>query len=181
MEAKLIKKVEYSNDKEIYYSLIANDKCIGTTHNVFNKEMKYSNGDVFFNKLSLKNCQAIERGYDVNELADKYYGPDDYGLEIKTGFIKGFEVAMRLMGDKKFSEEDMRVAYNDGMGNIDSDGDCVDKPDDDFNDTIQSLQQTEWDCSIDMKEIQEIYRDGTTKYERVPVFDADGCLILKRK
>ena len=41
------------------------------------------------------------------------------------------------------------------------------------------LQQTEWDVEIEMEEIQEIYRDGTTKYERVPKLDADGCLILK--
>ena len=71
------------------YKLYSHDSCIATTH-----ESPYK-------KLSLKNCQAIESGYDLDAFK-------------------------------------------------------------------KSLQQTEWDCTI-------------VTLNDVPVLDADGCLILKRK
>lgn len=162
MKAKLIKK-EYG------YVLGVEDK-LGTRLIAVSSQKQQEILDkldvVCKYKLSLKNCQAIERGYDLDELADKYYGPGDYGLEIKTGFIKGFEVAMRLMGDKKFSEEDIKdcwekafdVGYNYGHEQGDST-----IANEDVDDYIQSLQQTEWDVTFNPDEL-----------------DAEGCLILKR-
>ena len=61
-------------------------------------------------KLSLKNCEAVANGYDLDDLAD-WYGIE---TEIKSGrkvndedFISGFETALQILGDKKFSEEDV--------------------------------------------------------------------------
>jgi hypothetical protein len=143
MEAKLIKKVEYSNDKEIYYSLIANDKCIGTTHNVFNKEMKDNNENVVFNKLSKQNCDEI---FEVKQW-------DRTCLDCNEGF--NFE---QMISNHKC------CPYCEGVNYA-----CV------FYE-----QPTEVEVMIVMEEVQEIYRDGTVKWERCPKLDSEGCLILKK-
>ena len=163
------------------YKLYSHDSCIATTH-----ESPYK-------KLSLKNCEAIANGYDLNELACNEIGIDisvinhidnkviendsvstpiheagalGAGLyHMVKGFEIGFQKAFELLGDKKFSEEDIRNAmervwywHEDNQ-----DKDCptlyelIPKH-------IQSLQQTEWDCTFNPEEK-----------------DADGCLILKRK
>lgn len=83
MEAKLIKKVDSNNGNDIYYSLIIKEKCIGTTHNLFNKEMKENNGDVFLNKLSLKNCQEIELGVDLDTLVLSFYPKTEWDVEMQ--------------------------------------------------------------------------------------------------
>ena len=63
-------------------------------------------------KLSIKNCQAIERGYDLDELIDKYCRGNS---KIEDDFIKkGFQKALEILGDKKFSEEDMKSIFEYG-------------------------------------------------------------------
>jgi hypothetical protein len=129
-------------------------------------------------KLSLKNCQAIENGYDLNELAEKHYDvhikqghTKEDSLQRKIDFILGFQKALSILGDKKFSEEDMKKAMNKIVTATYSN-----KGDDIFDlfieihrkkymdEYIQSLQQTEWDVFFNPDEK-----------------DSEGCIILKSK
>ena len=126
--------------------------------------------DGCLNKLSTKNCQAIERGYDLDELAKEFCEnldekegeawSNDYE-ELPKRMVEFARKALEILGDKKFSELDMRIAYDAGCNNIDADGDPIDDYNIDFQDTINSLQQTEWDVTFNPEEL-----------------DVDGCLIL---
>ena len=118
----------------------------------------------FYNgKLSLKNCQAIERGYDLDELADEFSRkfPNDSEPIRYASFIIGFQKALSILGDKKFSEKDAKRLFELGIEHGHRDGYVGLNY---TNKCIHSLQQTEWDvsCNPDVK-------------------DADGNLILKRK
>ena len=116
-------------------------------------------------KLSIKNCQAIENGYDLDELAEesvnevKEEHADFTFKEIYKSFFKeGFQKALEILGDKKFSEEDVMQAIITTQVS-----DSI-KNNDDRLELIQSLQQTEWYCTFNPDEK-----------------DSEGCLILKRK
>jgi len=84
--------------------------------------------------------------------------------------------------------EDMRQAYNDGMNNIDGDGCSIDNPDEDFLDTINTIQQpTEIEVEIEMEVVPDFYsrsdEDGsifTSNKKEQPKLDSSGCLILKK-
>jgi len=131
-------------------------------------------------RLSLKNCQSIERGYDLENMAD-FYGAEvkgsvDFKLGANQGFEDGFQKALELMGDKKFSEEDMTKAFEKGedFGSLPFSSYSTSKK---LNkkEFIQSLQQTEWDVEI----VMDICGDKVYAVPE-PALDADGCLILKR-
>ena len=143
------------------------------------------NPSIVGTKLSIKNCQAIENGYDLDELALKFMIDESYGeqsTDLWKGYLFGFQKALSILGDKKFSEKDVYLAINlawdeDNLTTID---------------IIQELQQTEWDVEIEMicPHPMDTYRcglkygcdgDGCNHPEQVPYLDADGCLILKRK
>jgi hypothetical protein len=111
--------------------------------------------------LSIKNCQAIERGYDLDELAKREYldGYDNTYL-CRITFKDGFQKALELMGDKKFSEKDVILIAEYIRVASQSTPSVKTK---DLFDEYQSLQQTEWDVTFNPEEL-----------------DADGCLILKR-
>jgi hypothetical protein len=141
--------------------------------------------ELVYKKLSLKNCQAIERGYDLDELAKENYHKfwsvvdESEMLDHTFGYVEGFQKALELMGDKKFSKEDVEKAIEFGHKTYHS---WKDRNEEKF---IQSLQQTEWDVEI----VMEPYHDGdfigdgkTHVFEAKwkPTLDADGCLILKR-
>ena len=146
------------------------------------------NPSIVGTKLSLKNCQAIERGYDLDELAktdaDLRYnqpGEEDLWLTRVTGIEYGFNLALSILGDKKFSEKDLRTAY--GVGYL-----MKINPSDEYHETlnglVQLLQQTEWDVEI-VEECLDKNCDGINKKGECittgkPKHDADGCLILKR-
>jgi hypothetical protein len=180
MKAKLIKV-----DNKSYYNL-ENEKgiLIGTTF-----EFKNDLGENLYN-LSLKNCQAIERGYDLDELAkasmNKINILFNNSLDSKShtiGFKAGWHHAIKILGDKKFSEED--VAYIINIMQIHT----VSFDEDIFK--LQSLQQTEWDVIILEEPIDlAFYENGNRfpidvnlpdRFKYKPLLDADGCLILKRK
>jgi hypothetical protein len=133
-------------------------------------------------RLSKNNCQAIENGYDLDELASKtyrefptdelqHYNKDTQCFKKRKAFIKGFQKAVELLGDKRFSERDIKKAMNKIVTSTYSN-----KGDDIFDlfveinrkkymdEYIQSLQQTEWDVSFNSDEK-----------------DSEGCLILKSK
>ena len=178
MKTKLIKK------KDGWYNLYDGEICIGSTHE-----------ELQGHKLSLKNCQAIERGWDLDELAIDCETNPTYAHE--QGFIKGFQKALELMGDKKFSEEDVRRAIEIArMGSMQEQHNGYGRPTElrfvldniSSDEIIQSLQQTEWDVEIEMENsLINGYRnqaEGTigfiAEYEPVPKLDTDGCLILKK-
>jgi hypothetical protein len=117
--------------------------------------------------LSLRNCQAIERGYDLDEIKRKLFGgfdglPDSFTIAAVERTI---QIMVELMGNKKFSEEDVismiEKSRETGL-------------------TAQFLiltkQQTEWDVEIRMEEIHF----GGGCYKKQPKLDSEGCLILKR-
>ena len=124
------------------------------------------------NKLSLKNCQEIENGYDLYDLAktsmNKINILFNHSLDSKShtiGFRAGWQHALKFFGNKKYSEDDIRKAillsmkYND-------------------NAVIKLLQQTQYDCEI----VMEGFVDDEGVYcGEKPELDKDGCLILKRK
>ena len=146
--------------------------------------------------LSLKNCQAIELGYDLAELArennkhHKRLGTVIDKLPLLTaalrqgyteGYKEGFQKALEILGDKKFSEDDMIMfglfCRNNHVG------ECLSVNDELFP-KYQSLQQTEWDVWLVMA---CGLPDGCTEPEVtctcdiIPSLDTDGCIILKRK
>ena len=135
--------------------------------------------------LSLKNCQAIERGYDLDELAiessREYFIKPIESPIFTFGYEEGFQKALEILGDKKFSEEDISKAYQEGYYDELS-----------LQEVIQSLRQTEWEVEVVMQKIKDetkiigsvkgVKGSGSkiTTYKSVPKLDADGCLILKR-
>ena len=140
-------------------------------------------------RLSLKNCQAIERGYDLDELVSaeleklpytKHLDDGQYNdgqlVGFELGAYWGFQKALELMGDKKFSEEDMINAHYNAW--IDR-GEQITYPES-RNKYFKSLQQTEWDVEIEMEDTFQLKKraGGITNMAK-PKLDADGCLILK--
>ena len=179
MKAKLIK------DHTDYHLVDDKQFVIGTT----DKGMLNCTDKL---KLSLKNCQAIERGYNLEELAREMTDKEhqlatQYSKGYEKGIVIGFQKALEFMGDKKFSEEDVKRAFNKGafygstgLGNTHY-----------FDGIIESLQQTEWDVKIEM-EWRKVLVNGyknqpanvigfVAAYEEqlLPKLDVDGCLILK--
>jgi len=151
-------------------------------------------------KLSLKNCESIENGYDLDEI--RKLADEDFECELGDGpttnesinsMIKksnangaewGFKKALGILGDKKFSENDLREAISQTRKGM-----LYNKQYEDEH--IQSLQQTEWDVEIVTEKFFKVEGDnGITIYaEAMEEFDErndykldkDGCLILKRK
>ena len=156
MEAKLIKN-KYGDD--FYYLMVGID-TYATTH----KES--------FKILSLKNCQAIERGYDLDELAKEYMKISS--LEFDA-FKSGFQKALEILGDKNFSEDDVNLAFVLGKN----------KDESRINKLINSkLQQTEWNVIIKTTcdgMVTGLCCSEVCDCNIIPKLDADGCLILKRK
>ena len=167
MEGKLIKQ------EDGYYALY-------NAEGIFISDV---NGGSLANRLSLKNCQAIENGYDLDELAGEYANKElNVELTSKAGnfygfsssFKEGFQKALEILGDKKFSEEDVKKTLYLKNG-FDKDGFSFYKSDEEI---IQSLQQTEWNVEIEQELIQSsIEGEAIWKLK----LDTDGCLILKRK
>ena len=134
------------------------------------------------NKLSIKNCEAIANGYDLDELALDYY---KLVFGNTKSYKDGFQKALEILGDKKFSEEDILDAWEDGATN----NHPLTKSK--KENLLKSLQQNEWDVVIVTEKFFEVKgNDGTIIYaEAMEEFgerndyklDSDGCLILKRK
>ena len=152
-----------------FYSLYDSDGDIVASNNPKTPTTK---------KLSLKNCEAIANGYDLVELFDEVDESIDYQEFDFSSFKLGFKKAIELLGDKKFSEEDMLKAIEMYYGK-----------DKIFIEIIQSLQQTEWDVEIVMD--KDCYSSAGRCDKLImadciictPVTylrDENGCLILKR-
>ena len=148
-------------------------------------------GILYNGDLSLKNCQAIERGYDLDELIEEVYPTPIFGLSIerkreRASFKSGFQKALEILGDKKFTEEDMarEIHLWDCHINVhEEDKGCLRE----IYKRVKSLQQNEWEVEIIIECTQcQSYgyvsecRDNCNKKFLQPKLDADGCLKLKR-
>jgi len=126
--------------------------------------------------LSLKNCQAIECGYELDELAyEKSWNEDS-----EKGFINGAKAILEIMADKKFSEEDLLKAFIVGVFTESEKSNYTKE----YEELLKSLQQTEWD--VEILEVPyyngDFVNDGKThpiEIEFTFDLDKDGCLILK--
>ena len=134
--------------------------------------------------LSLKNCQAIENGYDLDELAVYHFGiVGSEGISSTHSFKVGFQKALEILGDKKFSENKLLVDFVYFLNDRHFNKYMVDTDEVDLY--LESLQQTEWDVEIEMeqyvkyvpKSLATVYPTGGVR----PKLDSNGCLILKRK
>ena len=179
MESKLILKKTSTGFYLWRNPLDKSQELLGATVPIMN-----DNGvDLREYKLSLKNCQAIERGYDLDELATEFEDKNSdnhYDEGMIKGFIGGFQKALEILGDKKFSGDDIRKAYTTGWNSCnnftgyDENQEFIELPD-----CIQSLQQTEWDVEIEMETPGATY--GHSGWHKEPKLDAKLSIILKRK
>lgn len=136
-------------------------------------------------RLSVKNCEAIVNGYDLDELANKYISNnkiylDNYKEEShsKVSFIDGFQKALEILGDKKFTINEVVELCKILMSNpFETYQELTDN-------YIQSLQQTEWDVIIKTTcdgMVTGLCCSEVCDCNIIPKLDANGCLILKRK
>jgi hypothetical protein len=163
MEAILVKV------DDIYRLINDKNSIIGTTDLEYQKVFS----DVCF-LLSIQNCKAIENGYDLEQEAnnhvDALYAEGNINWDrYRIHFKKGFQKALEILGDKKFSEDDIYRAFEEGERQ-DRTG---------LYDIIRPIEQTEWDVEIVM--IHGFDDINDPKPFSSPKLDADGCLILRRK
>ena len=171
MKVKLIKTVDG-------YELFTQGFLKGSTNHGLIESLNIEEGPIRY-KLSLKNCQAIERGYDLDELikkeiADGKLHPND-GAK-KEGIMRGFQKALELMCDKIFTLDDMHTVFIMGREGME----------DKMNRYVTRIHEpTEWDVEIVMQPYHDgdFIGDGKTHVFEAkwkPTLDSDGCLILKR-
>ena len=123
----------------------------------------------------------LEEGVKFHE-QDEIHRPNSENL-----YKKGFQKALSILGDKKFSEEDMRNAWDAALNQYLM---FHEIPATAWREQhIQSLQQNEWDveicCHIDDHGTgngsEDSFSHPMFTNTGIPKLDADGCLILKRK
>ncbi|MCX6195573.1 MAG: hypothetical protein NTY55_02820 [Flavobacteriia bacterium] len=140
-------------------------------------------------QLSLKNCEAIERGYDLDELADEFAktksSHSTFQNTHKRDFREGFQKALEILGDKKFSEDDVLKIVTHVLNELVL-VDGFDKkylfPESIYQETTtkcKSLQQTEWQVEVVMDRIPADLAPGG--WDVFPKLDAEGCIILKKE
>lgn len=177
MEAKLIKKGDVFFLDEI---------SMGGLRTIANSIEK---PDGLLHHLSLKNCKVIENGYDLDELAGEHAErvseetlASSYN-ELFDAYEAGFQKALELIGDKKFSEEQVLNAFYAGWISKDKTYPEAQKS---YKGYLKRrvTQQTEWDVEV-VEECLDPTCDGVNRKGECittgkPKLDADGCLILKR-
>jgi hypothetical protein len=134
-----------------------------------------------FGKLSKENCDAIFGIFDVEKLfletPHTIEDEKDY-WKIRGGYIEGFNKAIELKKDKLFTLGDMRTVYNNAINNINNYGEPMTDFEEDFLDTVKSLQQpTEIEVMIEQTLVQSsIQGEAIWKLK----LDENDCLILKQ-
>lgn len=128
------------------------------------KKVTFASTQDYKQKLSLKNCQAIECGYYLDDLVEECCIHEPRNSQeirevklIKIAFKDGFQKALELMGDKKFTEKNVLQAFIKGVFLEEHEN-----PDLVIEKYLKSLQQNEWEVEI------------------LDERDSEGCLILKR-
>ena len=174
MNAKL-----YKTEKENYVLV---DTTKGTYDDGY---MLGTSRESQYNKLSIKNCEAIANGYDLDELAKseaiKISETEVRDEKLERIYKRGFQKALEILGDKKFSEKDLRTAY--GVGYL-----MKINPSEVYHETlnglVQLLQKNEWGVEVVEecldKNCDGINRKGECITTGKPKLDEEGCLILKR-
>ena len=145
------------------YSLFVDGKIFGDTKGHYLSSIT--------NTLSLKNCQSIEHGYDLDKLISESdtshlarWTSDSHELMFDEGFKIGFQKALELMGDKIFTLDDMYTVFIMGREGME----------DKMNRYVTRIHEPiEWDVEIEMHIVPE-------GWENQPRLDAEGYLILKR-
>ena len=130
-------------------------------------------------KLSLKNCESIERGYDLDELAYDYswnhQSDPKWGGTIDI-FKAGFQKALEVNADKRFTLKEMVECWNRALE--------FQTHKETLGEYIKSLKQTEWDVEIIEecldKNCDGVNRKGECITTGKPKLDEEGCLILKK-
>jgi len=133
-------------------------------------------------KLSIKNCKAIENGYDLDELCEKYatnpmsnFAKNGHEYVAKHSFGRGFQKAMELMEGKKYSEMDLMKAYKDGKTSM------IKPHRLNMYEYEKSLQTKEWEVNIEVECCGNYSPCNINcEYGSKLKLDKDGCLILKR-
>lgn len=156
------------------YVLIHENKTIAFAH-----PEDFSSDDTI-GKLSIKNCDAIARGYDLDELAidlDRIHPAKISTEDLIEIFKIGFNKALELLGDKKFNKYDMYdfAEYTWKYS---------ERTHPEYNEDYFK-QHTEWDVKIKMEPYYdgEFIDDGKTHPIDIkwkPELDESGCLILIR-
>lgn len=194
MKVRLIKMLV--NGCKHYYLKDQESRTIASTNHPFPPEslLLASHYGITLQKLSYNNCETIELGYDLNQLAEEWIDAngkkwsnnnnevgDNYG-SFKAGFLK----ALEINANNKFTAEDMSTMLlntTEWMNEQSPDWDANKL----LTETINSLQQNSWDVGIVMSPC--VYDDSlggfSTSYQEgmpteKPKLDHDGCLILKR-
>jgi hypothetical protein len=124
--------------------------------------------------LSLKNCQAIERGYDLDELVENHLSMYDNNLlphVRKDSFLEGFKKALELLGDKKFSEDDLLKAFTVGVFTESEKSNHTKE----YDELLKYIQPNEWQVEV----VMDICGDRVYAVPE-PALDKNGCLILKK-
>ena len=160
MNAKL-----YKTEKENYVLV---DPTKGTYDDGY---MLGTSRESQYNKLSIKNCETIECGYDLDELLDNITPNNGTtgNISERIGFVKGFQKALDLNNTKLYTLEDMMNCWNKALTFQDHK--------ELFGYHIQSIQQKEWDVEVVM--VPAMSNNGNVYYGDIPKLDPDGCLILK--
>ena len=165
MKAKLILKKTSTGFYLWRNPLDKSQEILGATVPIMN-----DNGvDLREYKLSLKNCEAIANGYDLDELAEK--ACPDIISSAHSAFIAGFQKALELNNTKLYTLEDMMNCWNKALTFQDHK--------ELFGYHIQSLKQKEWDVEVEM--VPALSNNGNVYYGDIPKLDENGCLILKLK
>ena len=122
--------------------------------------------------LSIKNCEAIERGYDLDELVNLESPKNSTtgNISEKIGFVKGFQKALEVNADKRFTLKEMVDCWNKALE--------FQEHKETLGEYIKSLKQTEWDVDVVM--VPAMSNNGNVYYGDIPKLDENGCLILKK-
>lgn len=144
-------------------------------------------------KLCLKNCLEIKKGYDLDKLVEEEFSKFDQDVRIihrrqlKESLTNMFQKALELIKDKEFSKEDMHKALHlmRNKPRVPIIGEALDiiaKIENQRNEIIKSLQQTEWEVEIVMEQVcNEVDEASQPLYHEQPKLDKNGCLILNLK
>ena len=153
------------------------------------------NGVIIDGKLSHKNCQSIENGYEFDEYEECIFYAGKFGYPLPEGFsdeqvgrlhgfIDGFQKALEILGNKKFTEYDILVA----MISMQGQEVFYEKTFEETLETrklyienyIKNLKKTECNVEIVTKPYTEVSEGFNLEQKREFKVDKDGCLILKR-
>ena len=170
-----------------YYLKNEEGKTIGSTNYPFPPEslLLANHYGITLQKLSRDNCEAIELGYDLNKLAEEwidYNGEkwsnnnnevgDNYG-----SFKAGFQTAVEILANNKFSYTDMYAAFGQGWSRGKAEKNGADLTDERTR-FMRYIQPSSWDVEIEMDEMNS---DDLSSLKSKPKLDESGCLILKNK